>query len=308
MLVGGIDLGGSKIESRLFDGKLNELARRRVPTTKTSYPELLDAICAELDWLEQQAGTPIPVGVGIPGLIDKANGLALTANLPATGHRLGVDLSARLNRPIPVENDCKCFALSEAVDGAGSRFKTVFGLVLGTGIGGGVCVNGRLSQGLNAVAGEVGHLGLPAFLLHDEALPVLSCGCGRRGCYETLLAGPGLTRLGGHYANRLATPTEIVTAAGQGDAAMAHAYQVWLTVLAEMMRTVQLTVDPDCVVLGGGLSQIEGLAAAVETTFARHRIAGVRSPKFAIAKFGDSSGVRGAAMLALAGQGSAHPQ
>jgi len=305
-LVGGIDVGGSKIESRLFDGKLNELARRRVPTVKSSYPELVDAVCAELAWLEQQAGTPISVGIGIPGLIDRGSGVWLTANLPATGHRMSADLSARLNRSIPVENDCKCFALSEAIDGAGSKFRTVFGLVLGTGIGGGVCVDGKLAQGLNNLAGEVGHFGLPAFLLEEENLPLVSCGCGRAGCYETYLSGPGMTRLGTRYANRLATPSEIVAAADDGDRAMAQAYRTWLRVLAEMIRTVQLTVDPDCIVLGGGLSQIAGLSGALEETFIRHRIAGVRSPHFAIAKYGDSSGVRGAAMLALSAQHGTH--
>lgn len=296
--LGGIDLGGSKIESRLFDRNLNELARRRVPTPRTSYPDLVDAVCAELEWLEQQAGSPVPVGIGIPGVIDRSNGVAITANLPATGHRLGADLSARFNRSIPVENDCKCFALSEAVDGAGRSFKTVFGLVLGTGIGGGVCVDGKLAPGLNNLAGEVGHFGLPAPLLEQEKLPIVSCGCGRAGCYETLLSGPGMSRLGTHYAQRLATPSEIVALAAEGNQAMSQAYRVWLMVLAEMIRTVQLTVDPDCVVLGGGLSQIPGLGADLESTFIRHRLAGVRSPQFAIAKFGDCSGVRGAAMLA----------
>jgi predicted NBD/HSP70 family sugar kinase len=304
-LLGGIDLGGSKIESRLFDGNLNELARRRVPTSKTNYDELVDAVCAELEWLEQQAGSPVPVGIGIPGVIDRSNGVAITANLPATGHRLGADLSARFNRSIPVENDCKCFALSEAVDGAGRSFRTVFGLVLGTGIGGGVCVDGKLASGLNNLAGEVGHFGLPAPLLEQEKLPIVSCGCGRVGCYETLLSGPGMTRLGTHYAHLLASPSEIVALASQGNESMSHAYRVWLMVLAEMIRTVQLTVDPDCIVLGGGLSQISGLGADLESTFIRHRIAGVRSPQFAIAKFGDCSGVRGAAMLARNALGGA---
>lgn len=239
----------------------------------------------------------MPVGIGIPGLVDAVTGASITANLPATGHKLSADLSNRLGRPTPVENDCKCFVLSEANGGAGAGMRTVFGLVLGTGVGGGVCVDGRLVVGLNGLPGEVGHLGLPAAEVARYRLPLIVCGCGRTGCYETLLSGPGMSRIAEDVARRPEEPTVIAAQAAAGDSAMGEVLDIWFSILAELIYTVQLTIDADCVVLGGGLSRIEGVADRLAEVFPLHRMPGVRSPKFAIAKFGDASGVRGAAML-----------
>ena len=152
--------------------------------------------------------------------------------------------------------------------------------------------------GLNGLPGEVGHIGLPAHLVAARNLPVLACGCGRAGCYETLVSGPGMSRLARHLAGVEATPERIAAGAAAGEADMAAAFALWLDLLAELLDTVQLTVDPDCVVLGGGLSRIEGLAGRVAEAFARHRMPHVRAPVIAVAKYGDSSGARGAAMLA----------
>ena len=173
----------------------------------------------------------------------------MTANVPATGRPLGADLAARLGRTIQIGNDCKCLALSEANGGAGAGFATVFGLTLATGVGGGVCRHGRLVTGLNGLPGEVGHIGLPAHLVATRNLPVLACGCGRAGCYETLVSGPGMSRLARNLAAVEATP-ERIAAGAAGEAGMAAAFAVWLDLLAELLDTVQLTVDPDCVVLG----------------------------------------------------------
>ena len=297
---GGIDLGGSKIEACLFDERLELVTRRRVATSKGSYADLLDAVLGEVRWLEETAGTALPVGIGIPGLIDPATGVSITANLPATGHRLSADLSTRLGRRAPVENDCKCFALSEANGGVGAGFRTVFGLILGTGVGGGVCVDGKLVAGLNGLPGEVGHFGLPAAIVERYRLPLIACGCGRTGCYETLVSGPGMGRIAEHVTGRVAQPAAIVAEAAAGDKAMGEVFDIWLELLAELVHTIQLTVDADCVVLGGGLSRIEGVAERLAQVFPRHRMPGVRSPEFAVAKFGDASGVRGAAMLVRA--------
>lgn len=297
-LVGAIDLGGSKIEACLFDSALERVASLRVATPRDHYGSLLDAMVRQVQWLDDQAQRQVPIGIGIPGIIDPRTGNSSTANLPATGRALRADLSSRLGRAILVENDCKCLALSEANGGAGASFETVFGLVLGTGVGGGVCVNGTLMRGRNSLPGEIGHIGIPATLIARHDLPILSCGCGQVGCYETLLSGPGMSRLASHIVGRNAEPMEITGKAAASDAAMQRVLSIWFETAAELVSTIQTTVDPDCVVIGGGLSRIEGLADKLRHAFESRSIKGVRIPEFRIARFGDSSGVRGAGMLA----------
>lgn len=299
---GALDVGGTKIEARLFDNKLEVLDRQRFPTAKGSYDELLAAIGSAVAWLDQTAGTKVALGVGLPGLIDPATGISMTSNVPATGHTLGADLSARIGRAIPVENDCKCFALSEANGGAGEGYRTVFGLILGTGVGGGVCVDGKLVVGHNGLPGEVGHFGLPAELVQRHGLPILACGCGRTGCYETLLSGPGMARIAKHVAGEDVDSAAIVARAAAGDVAMTKVLDLWFDILGELIHTIQLTIDADCVVIGGGLSNIHGLTANLSRTFAPRMLKGVRQPAFATARFGDASGVRGAAMLVSGGR------
>ena len=295
-LYGGMDVGGSKVETCLFDERFRPLERRRVDTACATYEELLDCIVGEARWLDACAGGPVDLGIGLPGLVDHASGRALTSNLPATGRPLREDLIARLGRAVAMANDCKCFALSEANGGAGEDSETTLGLILGTGVGGGVTHRGRLVLGHNDLPGELGHLGLPGRLVAEWHLPILPCGCGRVGCYETLLSGPGLTRLAARHDAAVRSPAEIVQLAQAGDAAMAAALREWLTLLAELIHTAQCTIDMDCVVLGGGLSQIPKVEQMLSATYRSHQIAG-REPRIAIARFGDASGTRGAALL-----------
>jgi fructoselysine-6-P-deglycase FrlB-like protein/predicted NBD/HSP70 family sugar kinase len=295
-LYGGMDVGGSKIETCLFDERFRPLERRRADTACATYEELLDCIVGEARWLDACAGGPVDLGIGLPGLVDHASGRSLTSNLPATGRTLREDLVARLGRTVAMANDCKCFALSEANGGAGEDSETTLGLILGTGVGGGVTYRGRLVLGHNDLPGEVGHLGIPGQLIEKWNLPVLPCGCGRVGCYETLLSGPGLTRLAVRHEATARPPAEIARLAQAGDAAMAAALQEWLTLLAELIHTAQCTIDMDCVVLGGGLSRIPNVAQMLAQTYRSHQLAG-REPRFAIACFGDASGTRGAALL-----------
>jgi predicted NBD/HSP70 family sugar kinase/fructoselysine-6-P-deglycase FrlB-like protein len=295
---GAIDVGGSKIEAALFGEDLLRTANRRIDTRKESYEALVDAIVEQADWLGTQTDGLAAIAIGLPGLIDPATGLSFTSNLPASGRRLSADLSARLGRRVPVENDCKCFALSEANGGAGAGYRTVFGLILGTGVGGGVCVDGRLVRGLNGLPGEVGHFGLPAERVAKYGLPLVPCGCGRTGCYETYVSGPGLSRIAAHVTGRRLAAAEIARAAADGDASMQAVRAIWLDLLAELIHTIQLTVDPDCVVLGGGLSRMAGLADDLAKTFEAHKLPVVRSPIFRIAEHGDASGARGTAILA----------
>lgn len=301
-LFGALDVGGTKIEARLFDSRLEVLERQRFPTAKGSYEELLEALQGAVGWLDQVSGTKVELGVGLPGLIDPATGISMTSNVPATGHTLSADLSARIGRAIPVENDCKCFALSEANGGAGAGYRTVFGLILGTGVGGGVTVDGKLVVGHNGLPGEVGHFGLPAELVQRHNLPILSCGCGRTGCYETLLSGPGMGRIAQHLTGETVDSSAIVARAAAGDAAMRNVLDIWFDILGELIHTIQLTIDADCVVIGGGLSNIDGLVTELSRVFAPKMLPGVRQPAFATARFGDASGVRGAAMLVAGGR------
>ena len=303
-MFGGIDLGGTKIEACLFDADLLPVLSRRIATPATSYPDLVNAVIEQYDWLCKQATSdlghrgPLPLGIGIPGVIDRKTGLSKTANLPAHDMPLRDDLARRAGFAVPMMNDCKCFALSEANGGAGAGFDTVFGLILGTGCGGGVCHHGRLVTGRNALPGEVGHIGIPAHHPALRDLPALVCGCGRIGCFETLVSGPGMQALSLHLTGTARSPQNIAMGASDGDPGMRLVYDTWLDVLCELVHMIQLTIDPDCIVLGGGLSRIEGLVGSLSNRFDRHRLTGIAPPAFLAARFGDSSGVRGAAMLA----------
>jgi fructoselysine-6-P-deglycase FrlB-like protein/predicted NBD/HSP70 family sugar kinase len=295
-LYGGIDVGGTKIEACLFDERFRPLERRRVDTARGTYEDLLNGIVAEVGWLDRCAGRAVDIGVGLPGLVDHQSGRSLTSNLPASGRPLRADLIARLNRKVAMANDCKCFALSEANGGAAADAHTVLGLILGTGVGAGVVQRGRLVLGHNDLPGEIGHLGIPAAFITRHRLPQLACGCGRSGCYETLVSGPGLTRLAERLGLAGQTPAQIAAAARAGQQPAAAVLELWVALLAELIFTAQCTIDMDCVVLGGGLSLIADLDRLLAAEF-RARALGGREVRFAIARFGDASGARGAAML-----------
>lgn len=294
----GIDLGGTKIESTLFDENMVAMAARRRPTPRGTYAELLGALVDEVTWLRTTAArADLPVGIGIPGLVDPQSGVSVTANLPANGHRLAFDLAERAGGKVVSANDCKCFALSEACGGAGAGYGRVFGLILGTGLGGGVCQDGRLELGLNGLSGEVGHYGLPAHLVAAHGLPILRCGCGRIGCTETLVSGTGM----GHLARAILGEDRDarMIAANPDDLGNARVLGIWAELAAELVHTIQLHIDPDCIVLGGGLSNITGLDLRLADALDKIALAAVRRPVILKPAFGDSSGGRGAALLAL---------
>ncbi|MBL4808171.1 MAG: ROK family protein, partial [Rhodobacteraceae bacterium] len=189
MQAAGIDLGGTKIEASVFDEHWQAVETKRVPTPN-NYEALIEALRDQVQWVENAAGQGIPIGMGTPGRHDFKTGNAFMANVSADGKPLRTDLLAATRRDIVFGNDCDLFAFSEANLGAGKGFRTVFGLILGTGIGGGTCFDGVLHQSLNGTAGEVGHMPISANLVAEFDLPILPCGCGRHGCYETLGAGP----------------------------------------------------------------------------------------------------------------------
>lgn len=293
----GIDVGGTKIEGIALDENHGVRFRRRVPTPRGSYPDTLGAIAGLVRTIEAEIGVRAPIGVGIPGAISPASGLVKNANSTwLNGKPLAEDLPRMLDRPVRFANDANCFALSEAIDGAAAGAAVVFGVIIGTGTGGGIAVNGRVVAGANAIAGEWGHNPLPA--PRDDERPGPECYCGRWGCIETFLSGPGLLadyqRSGGRGA---ATPEEIVRLADGGEGAAAAALERYEERMARGLAAIINVLDPDVIVLGGGMSNSDRLYTSVPRLWGRHVFSdSVRTP-LVRAAHGDSSGVRGAAWL-----------
>lgn len=285
----GIDLGGTKTEAVALSLDGHELARERIPTAREDYHGTIAGIRALVEELESRLGAKGTVGVGIPGTISPKTGLVKNANSTwLIGRPLDRDLEAALGRPVRLANDADCFALSEAVDGAGAGFATVFGVILGTGVGGGIVARGRLLAGPNAVAGEWGHNPLPR-PEGDEA-PGPQCYCGRRGCIETFLSGPGLARdhgegLTGEEVARAGTPS--------AEAALAR----YERRLARALASVINILDPHVIVLGGGLSRMERLYRNVPALWDEFVFSDSVDTLLRPPLHGDSSGVRGAARL-----------
>jgi fructokinase len=290
----GVDLGGTKTEAIALDDDGTVRDRRRVATPR-AYEASVDAIVALVHDVERATGRRGSVGIGIPGAV-QPNGLVKNANSTwLIGRPLIADLEDRLGRPVRASNDANCFAISEAADGAGAGHDVVFGVILGTGVGGGIVVSGRALDGPNRVAGEWGHNPLP-WMTADE-YPGPPCYCGRRGCIETFLSGPGLSADLERAAGRTMTTAAIVDAAMRGDSACVAALERYHERLARALGSVVNVLDPDIIVLGGGMSNLPGL----ETDVARRLCATVFSPTVATPvvrnRHGDSSGVRGAAWL-----------
>ena len=296
----GIDLGGTKIEAIALSPTGEEIARRRV-TTPRDYVASLDAIAElvrELERAADQAGT---VGVGIPGTVVPQTGLVKNANsVWLNGQPLGRDLEEQLNREVRLMNDANCFALSEATDGAAAGAHVVFGVILGTGVGGGIVVDGRCLVGANLIAGEWGHNPLP-WLTSDE-WPGPPCFCGKRGCVETWLSGPGFERDHAERTGRALSSREVVDAAAGGDPGAAATLARYQDRLGRALASLINVLDPDVVVLGGGMSNIAGLPEAVHGLLPRYLFAAGASAdpvatRVVRAAHGDASGVRGAARL-----------
>lgn len=285
----GIDLGGTKTEAIALGTGGAELARLRVATPQGSYDGTLRTIRDLVEGLESQLSATGTVGVGIPGAVSPKTGLIKNANSTwLIGKPFNRDLALALGRPVRLANDADCFALSEATDGAGRGADIVFGVILGTGVGGGIVVNGRLLAGPNAIAGEWGHNPLP--WPEPSELPGPPCYCGKRGCIETFLSGPGLAR--DHGQNLSAA--EIAAA---GDPAAEAALRRYEDRLARALATVIDILDPHVVVLGGGLSKLSRLYEAVPRLWGRHTFSDAVETRLLPPVHGDSSGVRGAAWL-----------
>lgn len=290
----GIDLGGTKIEGVVLatDGEICH--RERVPTPAGDYAATLDSIVALVERLERQSGRACSVGVGTPGALSPRDGRLRNANSTClNGQALHQDLSRRLDRPVRIANDANCFALSEAQDGAARDARSVFGVIIGTGTGGGVVIDGRLVEGPNAIAGEWGHNPLP--WPTDDERPGPHCYCGRQGCIETFLSGPGLAA--DYSRSKSVTAQQVAQRAAAGEASATACLLRYEGRLARSLATVINLLDPEVIVLGGGMSKMQRLYRNVPRLWGRYVFSDVVLTRLVPPRHGDSSGVRGAAWL-----------
>jgi fructokinase len=287
----GIDLGGTKTEIIALQGS-DERLRRRLPTPQGDYPATLQTIVSLVREAEAQLGSRGSVGVGIPGTRSPDHGRIKNANSTCLiGEDLQGDLERLLERPVRLANDADCFTLSEASDGAGAGADNVFGVILGTGVGGGIAIHGRLLSGPNAIAGEWGHNALPWRSTVDG--PARRCYCGLDDCIETFLSGPGWAARSDLGLNA----RELATAAAGGEPAATQALARYCEQLARALASVINILDPHVIVLGGGLSNIPALYREVPPLLVRHVFSDQVNTRLVQARHGDSSGVRGAAWL-----------
>lgn len=292
----GVDLGGTKIEAIALstDGRI--LDRRRSPTPRDDYDGTIRAVAALVAAVESGVGRAGRIGVGIPGTLSRATGLVKNANSTwLNGRPLDRDLATTLNRPVRLQNDANCFAVSEAADGAAAGSRVVFGVILGTGVGAGIVVDGRPLDGPNGIAGEWGHNPLP--WPADDERPGPACYCGLSGCIETFLSGPGFAAGYRRETGRDATGRELAERARAGDTVAARHIERYADRLARGLAHVINILDPDVIVLGGGMSNLEVLYDRVPALWARHAFSDRVDTRLVPPRHGDSSGVRGAAWL-----------
>lgn len=291
----GIDLGGTKIEGIALDADGKELARKRVPTPR-DYQQSITAIAGLVGDLEKTCGRHGTVGVGIPGIVSPVSGLVKNANsIWLIGNPLDKDLEAVLNRPVKLENDANCFAVSEATDGAGAGANIVFGVIVGTGCGGGLVVHGRVVTGRNAIGGEWGHNPLP--WPDADEWPGPKCYCGKNGCIETFVSGTGLSADYERVTGNVLPAEEIARQAVSGSTIAVQALERHEQRLGKALATVVNLIDPDVIVLGGGVSNIKRLYATLPQILSQWAFSDSITTRIVPPKHGDSSGVRGAAWL-----------
>jgi len=291
----GIDLGGTKIEAAILNNNGHMIWQKRQQTSKLSYDETITRITGLVDDARQSTGFAGPIGIGVPGSIRRSTGKSQGASLTYLNNRdLQSDLKSALNTDVRMANDANCFALSEATDGAGKDCEVVFGLILGTGCGSGIVINGRPLSGINGIAGEVGHNPLPwpitdEYLNHD-------CWCGNSGCIETFISGTAISK---DYYDRTGVdiPVEDIAARINTDLVAQSVFQVLEDRLARTLAMVINTLDPDVIILGGGLSNLDRLYQNVPPKWSQLVFSKDIETKLLKPHYGDSSGVRGAAWL-----------
>lgn len=292
----GIDLGGTKIEGIALSEDGGVVARRRIDTPRGEYRGILNAIAGLVLQLEKEAGQAATVGIGTPGALSPATGLLRNSNsTELNGHPVKSDLEALLAREVRIENDANCFALSEATDGAAAGATVVFGAIIGTGTGAGIVINGRVLTGINAIGGEWGHNPLP--WPRDEERPGVECYCNRRGCIETFISGPGLSRDYAGLTGKTVPAQEVVKLAEQGEDMAETALRRYEDRMARSLAHIINILDPDVIVLGGGMSNVARLYETVPALWGQYVFSDVVNTRLVPPLHGDASGVRGAAWL-----------
>ena len=291
----GIDMGGTKIEIVVLNTNGQVVFSQRTPTPKI-YSEVIQTLASLIEAAETHIGEKATVGIAHPGVLDKQTGLIKNSNSACIGKQpLKRDIEARLNREVRLANDANCFAISEATDGAAKGGEVVFGVILGTGVGGGIVVNNKIIVGANSIGGEWGHKPLPG--ANENEAPLPQCDCGRFGCIEAFLCGKGLTRDYTHHTQKTLTAPKIVQQAQTGDPGAEAALQRFERRLAQALSSVINLIDPDYIVLGGGLSNIERIYTNVPKLWIPTVFSDTIVTKLVKNLHGDSSGVRGAAWL-----------
>lgn len=299
-MIYGFDIGGTKIEFVVFDDRLEAISRERIATPVSEYGRFLEALERLVRTADQVHGSAGLVGIGMPGLVDNEGRFFCANILGATGQFVARDFAALIGREVAIENDCRLFALSESVGGAGQDHHVVFGAILGTGAAGGLAIGGQLERGQRGIAGEFGHLPISAQALSNHRLPLSNCACGLTGCLEAYVAGPGLLRMANQLGVEAQDTQDVVAAWRSGDPAARQTYHIFVDLVGQALANVVKMTDPGVIIMGGGLSQIDELIGDLPDAISRHLFKGFASPPVMRARFGDSSGVRGAALLAAA--------
>ncbi|MEH0835476.1 N-acetylglucosamine kinase [Pectobacterium cacticida] len=298
----GFDIGGTKIALGVFDAEMNKVWQKRVPTPREHYDELLTTLIDLVHEADAQVGMPGNVGIGVPGMPTGKEGALFTANLPATmGKPLRADLSHRLQRDIRINNDATCFALSEAWDAEFRSYPVVLGMILGTGVGGGLIVDGRPVDGHNGIAGEIGHLRLPSDALDilGVDIPRVKCGCGQLGCIENYISGRGFEWLFAHLYGEELPAVTIIRHYRNGDQRALAFVDRFMDLLAACLGNLLTLFDPHLLVLGGGLSNFDEMYQILPTRLPGRLLPIAQLPRIEKARHGDAGGVRGAALLHL---------
>ncbi|MBD1575588.1 MULTISPECIES: N-acetylglucosamine kinase [Vibrio] len=301
----GFDVGGTKIEFGAFNDDLERVATERMPTPGDDYQALLLTLSSLIKKYDQQFNTKGSIGIGIPGMESVDDGAVLTSNVPAAkGQFLRADLEALVDRPVKVANDANCFALSEAWDEEHQGQEGVLGLILGTGFGGGIVINGHVVSGRSHVAGELGHTRMPldAWLYlqnssSDKEAPLFGCGCDKQGCIDNYLSGRGFEQLYEHYYGERIAAIELIKQQAAGEPKAVEHVERFMELLAICFGNIFTAFDPNVVVLGGGLSNYDLIYSEMPKRIPKHLLSIGKMPKILKAKHGDSGGVRGAAFL-----------
>ena len=294
----GLDIGGTKTEFAVFDDKLTRLHTRRIVTPTSDYDHFIQSIRELVEDADGQFESVSSIGVGVPGIRDR-HGRSFSVNVPClAGKNIKDDLSAVLNKPVAVINDGRAFALSEAHGGAGQGQDPMIGVILGTGAFGGYCIDGRLQGGRDGVAGEWGHLAIAGTVRDRHSLPLYRCGCGAMGCIEAYVSGRGLSKIHAHVAGSALSAKRIVERMRRGESSCKRAFGIWIDCVASCFVQLILHINPEIIVVGGGLSQIRELYWQLPKSLSKYLFGGIQPPGIVPAKFGDASGVRGAAIFA----------